>query len=73
MKQKLVTLGLIPLLAVFIGWSIQPVGYNADLASGHNEVWPDFAKAQFSAKQEDPAFAMNSDAPHFVADHSARN
>ena len=58
MQNRLIPLIAIPLFAVFMGWSIQPVGYVADTKVEAKTEWPDVAVTEFHASTEDQALAM---------------
>ncbi len=73
MNLRNLSLALFPLLALFIGWGIQPVGYTKVAVPGSKEVWPEFAKAQFRNQVERKSLVLDTSAPQFVTVDNSRH
>ncbi len=57
MINRIVTVAFVPLLAVYIGWSIQPLPGKTVSTSGSQEMWPEPEITQFHANLDDPSLA----------------
>ena len=61
MKNRFVPLFFIPLIALYLGWSIQPVAYQPVSKINTNPEWPEFAVREFR-KAEDPSLVLSTTA-----------